>query len=85
MIGPLGVEAAGTPLDTVDLVPFGEQQFGQIGTILPGHAGNEGSFGRVRWGDYQIATSLELKNRPCEFRAQPLSVVPVLRRSIFPE
>ncbi len=40
---PLGVEGAGTTENAVNLVPFAQQQLGQIGTVLPGDAGDERS------------------------------------------
>ena len=37
------VEARRAALDAVHLVALGEQEFGQIGAVLAGHAGNEGT------------------------------------------
>ena len=36
-----GVEQGGAPLDAVDLVALGEQQFGQVGAVLPGDASDQ--------------------------------------------
>jgi hypothetical protein len=44
MIDPAGVEAAGSPLNTVNLVPLLQQQLGQIGAILTSDPSDEGCF-----------------------------------------
>jgi hypothetical protein len=36
MIDPVGIERGGAALDTVDFVAFGEQQLGEVGTVLAG-------------------------------------------------
>ena len=36
--------SAGTAHHPNDFVTFGEQEFGQIGTILAGHTGDQGSW-----------------------------------------
>lgn len=44
VVDAVGVEEAAAALDAVHLVAFFEQQFGQIGAVLPGYAGDEGNF-----------------------------------------
>ena len=41
VIDPSGVEGRGAPLDAVDLVALAQQQFGEIGAVLSGHAGDQ--------------------------------------------
>ena len=41
VLDPLGVERAGPADQAVDLVALGQQEFGQIGAILSGDAGNQ--------------------------------------------
>lgn len=45
MIDTVGIKQRGVPLDTVYGITFGEQQFGEIGTVLTGNSCNEGDFG----------------------------------------
>jgi hypothetical protein len=40
VVYPVCVEGRGTALDTVDLVAFGQQKFGQIGPVLAGDTGD---------------------------------------------
>lgn len=40
----IGVEGAGSADDAVNKISFGEQEFGQIGTILASDAGNQRFF-----------------------------------------
>ncbi len=42
VLDPVGVERAGFPNQTVDFIAFGEQEFGQIRSILAGDACNQG-------------------------------------------
>jgi hypothetical protein len=44
MIHALGVEERRTALDAVDLLSLLQQELGEVGTVLPGDAGNEGFF-----------------------------------------
>jgi len=44
MIDPLGVEGAGTADDAVNFVALGEEQFGEVGTVLAGDSGDKGLF-----------------------------------------
>ena len=37
-----GVEERGAALDAVDLVAFGEEEFGEVGSVLAGDSGDEG-------------------------------------------
>jgi hypothetical protein len=41
MIDPVGVEQAGAALDAVHFVALRQQQFGQVGAVLAGHAGDQ--------------------------------------------
>src|SRR6202011_56614 len=41
MIDPFRVERGGAPLGAVDRVALGEQEFGKIGAVLPGDAGDQ--------------------------------------------
>ncbi len=43
-VQPAGVEGAGAADQAVNLVAFGEQQLREVGTVLPGDAGDEGFF-----------------------------------------
>jgi hypothetical protein len=52
MVQSLGVKGAGPPDDAVDFIPLRQQQFGKIGTILPGNARDQ-SF-------LHVATLLEM-------------------------
>ena len=45
MIDPVGVEGRGPPLDAVNDVALVEQEFGEIGAVLAGDAGDERDFG----------------------------------------
>ena len=45
VVDAIGVEQAGAALDAVDDVALVEQEFGQVGTVLAGDAGDEGDFG----------------------------------------
>ena len=47
VVDPVGVEQAGAALDAVHLVAFFEQQLGQVGAVLAGHAGDQCCF---HWG-----------------------------------
>ena len=47
VVDALGVERGGAPLDAVDNVAFFEQEFGEVGAILTGDAGDEGDFGLI--------------------------------------
>lgn len=42
MVDAVGVEQRTTALDTVDGIPFGQQEFGQIGAVLAGDTSDEG-------------------------------------------
>ncbi len=44
VVDAAGVEGGGAADDPVDLVAFGEQQLGEVGTVLAGDAGDEGFF-----------------------------------------
>ena len=48
VVQPVGVEAAGPTQDAVYLVAFGQENFGQIGTVLAGDAGNQCSSPVIR-------------------------------------
>ena len=59
VVNPAGVEAAGTPLDPMNLVALLKQQLRQVAAVLPRDAGNEGGFGREgehlgELGDYGL-------------------------------
>jgi hypothetical protein len=41
MIDTIGIEKRGSTLDTVDLVALLQEQFGQIGAVLTGNAGDK--------------------------------------------
>jgi len=47
MIDAIGVEQRGAALDAVDFVAFAQQEFGEIGAVLPGNAGDERFLGHV--------------------------------------
>ncbi len=40
MVDAFGIEKRGASLDAMHLVAFGEQQFGEVGAVLAGDAGN---------------------------------------------
>ena len=55
MVDPLGVEGTGPAFDAVDDIAFFEQEFGKVGTVLAGDAGDEGylgewAVGSRKWG-----------------------------------
>ena len=41
MIDAIGIEGRGAPLDAVDDVAFIQQEPGQMGSVLSGHAGDQ--------------------------------------------
>ena len=47
MIDTVGVERGSAPLDTMHLISLGEQQFGKVGTVLPGNAGDQRYFRQI--------------------------------------
>ena len=47
VVNPVGVEQGGPALDTVHFVAFGQQQFGEVGTVLSGDASDERASGSV--------------------------------------
>ncbi len=44
VVDAVGVEQAGASLDAVHVVALVEQQFGQVGAVLSGHAGDQCGF-----------------------------------------
>ena len=44
VVDPPGVEGRRAPLDAVDHVALAQQQFGEVGAVLPGHAGDQCDF-----------------------------------------
>jgi hypothetical protein len=42
VVHPRGVEQARAPLDAVDHVALGQQELGQVGTVLAGDTGDQG-------------------------------------------
>ena len=46
VVDPVGVEGAGPADEAVDLVALAEQEFGQVGAVLAGDAGDECFFHR---------------------------------------
>jgi hypothetical protein len=44
MVEAVGIEGAGTAHDAVDLIAFGEEEFGQVRTVLSCYTGDEGGF-----------------------------------------
>jgi hypothetical protein len=44
VIDSLGVEERGAAFDAVDFVAFFEEEFGEVGAILAGDAGDESAF-----------------------------------------
>ncbi len=48
VVDAVGVEERRAPLDAVHLVALGEQQFGEVGAVLAGHAGDECSLGHAQ-------------------------------------
>ena len=46
VVDALGIECARAAHDAVHVVALGEQQLSEIRSVLPGHAGDEGFFGR---------------------------------------
>jgi hypothetical protein len=53
-IHSLRVEAARPTLDTVDLVTFGQQQLGQIRSILTSDASDKGYFPALNHDSFQL-------------------------------
>jgi len=51
VIDALGVELRGAALDAVDGVALFQQEFGQVGAVLAGGAGDECGFGHETQGD----------------------------------
>jgi hypothetical protein len=43
-IQTVGIEAAGAPFESVDFIALPQQEFGQVGAVLAGDAGNECAF-----------------------------------------
>ena len=41
VIKAIGIKGRGPADDAMNLVPFGKQELGKVGTILPGNAGDE--------------------------------------------
>ena len=51
VVDTLGVEQRGAAFDAVDFIAFLEQEFGEVGSVLSGDAGDEGAFhGEDRFG-----------------------------------
>ena len=44
VVNPGGVEGRGAAFDAVDLISLAEEEFGQVGTVLTGDAGDQGFF-----------------------------------------
>ena len=44
VIDPVGVEQRGSPLDAVDLISLGQQEFGKVSAILSRNTGDERNF-----------------------------------------
>ena len=44
MIDARGVERRRAPFYAMDFIALIQQEFGEIGAVLPGHAGNQGNF-----------------------------------------
>jgi hypothetical protein len=44
MIYAIGIEQGGAALDAVNLVALGKQELSEVGTILPGYAGDQRDF-----------------------------------------
>jgi len=44
VVDAFGVEGGGAADDAVDFITFGEEEFGEVGAILAGDAGDEGAF-----------------------------------------
>src|SRR5580698_1809125 len=59
MVHSFRIETARAPLDSVHFVVLRYQQFGQIGAILPGNAGDERSFAVCRKINCHMVRSLE--------------------------
>ena len=58
MVHAVRIETAGAALDSVDFVAFGEEEFGEIGAILAGDAGDKGSPATVwKGGSHLFARS----------------------------
>ena len=47
VVDAVGVEQRGAALDAVDFVALAQQEFGEVGAVLAGDAGDEGFFGHV--------------------------------------
>ncbi len=47
VVDAVGVEERGAALDAVDFVALAQQEFGKIGAVLAGDAGDEGFLGHV--------------------------------------
>jgi len=45
VVDAIGVEGGGATDDAVDFVAFLEEEFGEVGAVLAGDAGDEGAFG----------------------------------------
>jgi hypothetical protein len=52
VVNPRRVKAGRPPLDAMDFVAFLEQEFGQVGAILAGYAGDQGCFHKVLYIPY---------------------------------
>ena len=63
MFDPRAEQVARAPNDTVNGVAFGEEQFGEIGTVLTGDAGDERAF-RFRHGRSMIQCCAVDKSEP---------------------
>jgi hypothetical protein len=45
VVDPVGVEAAGPALDSMDHIPLLQEQLRQVGTVLTGDSGDQSRFG----------------------------------------
>ena len=60
VVDAIRVERRRAALDAVDDVAFAEQQFGQIGAVLAGDAGDQGNFGHVLFMRLQSGVKISL-------------------------
>ena len=72
MIDAFGVEQRRPPLDAVDFVPLGKEQFREIGAVLSGDSGYQGFF-CGHWGSFMVIfilfgeEDIEMADRANEF------------------
>ena len=66
MVDALGIEGRRPALDAMHHVSLGQQKLGEVGAILPGHAGDEGHLAR----GHHCPTPTAGRDGPTEYTSQ---------------